>query len=255
VSQAEATLPDLTQRFASLVGALCGTLFRRANMHHPLYPLLMFVQNYIGRTQRRFARLVARCRAGDIPPPIRPRAPRGAAGNGAHAPEPPAAPSPGRNFRLPGSHAWLLRTMPLLRDALGQLEHLLRDPDLLALMQAAPDHFRRVLRPLCRLMGATPGDLAARRILNLPLRGDPRPERSPHPERSPRRARSPRPAGSPRRARSPRAARPPQETHLARARDPAPTNPADTLIMPDGRRLTLEQFRLSRGQPAKKTAY
>ena len=54
---------------------------------------------------------------------------------------------------LPRHHAWLLKMVP---DAVGPrawLKTLLRDPEFLALMQAAPQTLGRPLRSLCRALG------------------------------------------------------------------------------------------------------
>jgi hypothetical protein len=95
----------------------------------------------------------------------------------------------------------------------GQLEHLLRDPDMAALIAAAPEPMGRALRPLCRMLGLPPPPILApprpapaasaaaepekprppwphRREQEEPLRGAPSPVASPHPRGPPR----PRPA-------------------------------------------------------------
>jgi hypothetical protein len=115
----------------------------------------------------RIDRLAQRWHAGTLPPPRPSRAPR---------PAPPAAtPTPARQRdssaharqRDPSAHGWLARIHHPARQIAGQVEHLLAQPDTRAFVAAAPQA-GRLLRPLCRMLGATPPDW-----LKLP----PRPKR------------------------------------------------------------------------------
>ncbi len=56
--------------------------------------------------------------------------------------------------RMPGSHAWLVRLSLPFAPFGTQLAHLLRDPEMQALIQAAPQ-VRRLFRPLCCMLGCT----------------------------------------------------------------------------------------------------
>jgi len=64
-------------------------------------------------------------------------------------------------LRLPRGQAWLIRLLPGEAASYGcQLQALLADPQMAALLAAAPEA-GRILRPLCRLLAITPeGSLA-----------------------------------------------------------------------------------------------
>ena len=113
----------------------------------------------------------------------RPPSPRTASTTPAR-PRPPALRWP---HRLRGSHAWLCRIAIQLHPMGNQLDHLLRAPDMQALIQAAPQ-LRRILRPLCRMLGTT--------TLNPP-----KPPPAPRPAPQPRSAAPPVPSLPPRPAR------------------------------------------------------
>jgi hypothetical protein len=145
-----ATAPlALGDRFALIVADLCRAVAARggARAAGPLVagPLIVLIWGRLQRLATRFAGLVAR--AGS---PARPSA----------SPRPPrtlrrAAPSTARP-RLPEGFGWLLRQVPEAAAYAGQLQHLLDDPDVAALLAAAPQ-IGRALRPLCRSLGIRPG--------------------------------------------------------------------------------------------------
>ena len=64
--------------------------------------------------------------------------------------------------------------MPQAVGYRSQLEHLLRDPEMAALLAAAPTAMRRPLRSLCRILGLPPPP-----ILALPPRPKPPPASAP----------------------------------------------------------------------------
>src|SRR5271163_209028 len=107
-----------------------------------------------------FARLDARIRAGNYAP--RRFAPR----------RPPAAPRPRPPNPLPSHFGWLLPLVPEAMGSRSHLEYLFRDPEMVALMAAAPASMRRPIRSLCHMLGVSPPD-----ILALPVK--PRPPRKP----------------------------------------------------------------------------
>ena len=104
-------------------------------------PLTLLAWIRLRRLLARFGALVAAVQAGRFP------ASRRETGE-ASRPRPtrPAA-------RLPGRSGWLLRLAPALETRLGraQVESLLGDPELRALLAAAPQA-GRILRPLCHML-------------------------------------------------------------------------------------------------------
>jgi hypothetical protein len=100
--------------------------------------------------KQRFADLAARVAAG-----------RYVARRPAAAPRKRPGQQPPQN-KLPQKFGWLL---PLEAQAVvyrSQLQYLLRDPEMAALLAAAPVPMGRVLRPLCWMLGLTPPPILAR---------------------------------------------------------------------------------------------
>ncbi len=121
-------------------------------------PLFRVLWARLGRIAARFARLAARIPAGAPPRPsttrpsiTRPFTPQ------PHTIRPlPPAPPPLSWAHLPRRPGWLARVVPPpLCPARSQLQHLLADPDMAALLAASPG-LRRTLRPLCRMLALPP---------------------------------------------------------------------------------------------------
>ncbi len=93
-------------------------------------------------------------------------------------PPKPRPPAPRWPFRLRGSHAWLCRIAIQLNPLATQLDAILRDPRMRALIEAAPQ-IRTILRPLCRMLGTTT------------LKPEPTPRATPPARTKPPRARKP----------------------------------------------------------------
>ena len=143
-----------------------------ARMVHALHRLPWLLE--------RIDSLAQRWHAGTLPPP-RPgprRAPR---------PATPVATPPRQ--RDPSSHGWLARIHHPARQIACQVEHLLAQPDTRAFVAAAPQA-GRLLRPLCRMLGATPPDWLTR----SPRAPSARPSRARSAPRIRARPRSPTPA-------------------------------------------------------------
>jgi hypothetical protein len=109
--------------------------------------------------KQRFADLAARISAGQYTPRRRTTPPQKRPGQ----PPPPKSP-------LPNTFGWLLKLVPQAVGYRSQLEHLLRDSEMQALLAAAPTAMRRPLRSLCRMLGLPPPP-----ILVLPPRPKPPP--------------------------------------------------------------------------------
>ncbi len=106
------------------------------------------------RTGARFAKLAARVRAGELP-----AAARTSASGASDQPSDFRADRKAKRRRsvrpaerLPRGLAWLLRLVPEAAVYGSQLNHLLSDPEMVALLQAAPQ-MGRLLRPLCQMLG------------------------------------------------------------------------------------------------------
>jgi hypothetical protein len=153
-------------------------------------PLALLILNRIREINQRFARTAARVGAGTYVPRRRASAHR------------PAGPHPRRKNPLPQGAAWLLKLLPETASYGSQLQFLLADPAMAALLAAAPASLRRPVRSLCHMLGVAPPAILAP-ILALPARTPPpapppapaarRPAAKPLPARPP----PPRPAPAP----------------------------------------------------------
>ena len=132
------TASDFAGRFTMIAASLVALIARGFLRNPSLAPLIIPLCRRITRTARRLATLMAQLTAGQLPTPrIRPRHP------GGHT----------AKNTIPVTGAWLVRT--LQHEAAGlasQLAHLLAEPDVSDLLDAAPAA-RRLLRPLCRMLG------------------------------------------------------------------------------------------------------
>ncbi len=139
---------------ASLLATLQAHIAHHAAKDRVNGPMLLLVWSYLPRALLRFQRLYARWQAGTLPKPrpaqlcpaqlcpgrpARPRAP-------ATAPRRP---------RLTRRHGFVSRVIGYQACNLASgLRHLLARPDCAEFLAAAPQA-ARILRPLCRLLGAT----------------------------------------------------------------------------------------------------
>jgi hypothetical protein len=140
-----------------IVAGLQKAAAARAGRDHAVAPLVMLLWTRLARlTARltaRFDALVARLAAGHSPAgrPAAPARPRTRS----------ARKAPAAGLRLPRGQAWLIRLLPGEAASYGcQLQALLADPQMAALLAAAPEA-GRILRPLCRLLAITPEGLLA----------------------------------------------------------------------------------------------
>ncbi len=148
------TASSVADRFALILEGLRRATAAAGGRNRSAAPIMLLIWTRLGRTAARFARLAARLGAGALPivaaaPPdcgLRPVSRR----------RDPGAPSNGAPV-LPRGFAWLLRQVPEAAPFGSQLRHLLSDPEMQALIVAAPQ-FGRVLRPLCRMLGIAPDE-------------------------------------------------------------------------------------------------
>jgi len=153
-------------RFTLFINAMRWTLGQIMLMRHDTVPLAVLLGDYLSATLRRLAALHARFAAGTLPagPRVRrPAAGRVVAERLPPEPRPPDTP--------PGAV-----TMTVFREGFDeQLQALLDDPEMRALLAASPQA-GRILRPLWRKLSPRP----LPEMLRLP----PRPRRAKPPARS-----------------------------------------------------------------------
>jgi hypothetical protein len=173
--------PTLTaaERFASILLWLSHVVAARSGGDRLSFPLIALIVTRIREIKQCVARIVARIDAGSYAP-RRFSAPR----------RPPGVRRPRPPGPLPQTFGWLLQLVPEAVGCRGQLENLFRDPEMAALLAAAPASLRRPLRSACWMLGLRPPPIPA-------------PPRPPAPAPAPAAARKtppPRPAPPPTRA-------------------------------------------------------
>ncbi len=135
-----ATFPNPAERLAGLIDGLCAAVAAHGARGLLTVPLLLLLWSRLSRMARRARRLAKRMAAGAPPPNPRPPAPRSA---------------PSRPYvRLPRGFTWLVRAVPGTASGAATLQFLLDQPDMAELAQFPP--MRRLLRPLCRMLGVRP---------------------------------------------------------------------------------------------------
>jgi hypothetical protein len=142
VSSHNMSLAISTNRFAANLEVLCGLIARYGHLRRLAGPLVVLIWNRVRRVGAQFAAIQARMQAGQLRRHPARRSPRPAA-----APRRPAAPS-----MLPRDPAWLMALIPETAVSAAHLRLLLTEPEVPALLEAAPQ-LRRALRPLCRMLG------------------------------------------------------------------------------------------------------
>ena len=139
----------IATNFRTILDGLKVTLGAIAYRDANVRALVTLAWFHINRTTQRFERLVTRWQSGTLPKP-RIRAPR------AKRPT-PTTQAP----RLPRARAWLVLRLQdhHVNTRASQLQYFLANtPDLPAFLEAAPQA-RRLLRPLCTMLGVQmPGD-------------------------------------------------------------------------------------------------
>jgi hypothetical protein len=140
--------PALAARLARLIGALCETVAARiARPGRPglAGPLIVAICARLHRMAQRVIRLAVAVEAGTLAAPRR-------------------RPAASRNTvarrrlmgtTLPRGFAWLVRRVPGIGFGTQQLQALLDEPEMQALIEAAPQ-ICRTLRPLCHMLGLRP---------------------------------------------------------------------------------------------------
>ena len=158
------------ERFASLLKGLREAVMARSGGDQLSYLLIGLIIDRLRGINQCFGRIAAKIRD-------RKYAPRRFAPH-----RKPAEPKPRQPSKLPSKFGWLLPLVPLAVGSRSQLQSLLGDPEMAALIAAAPDTLGRPLRSLCHMLGLRPPDIS-------PLPAKPRPPRPPRKEPRPRKPR------------------------------------------------------------------
>ena len=140
--------PTAAERFARFLLHVIQGVAARSGAGLP-FPLIGLIGNRIRLIKQSIARLAARVADGTYAP--RRSGPRRES----------ESPTPRQPSKLPQKFGWLL---PLVPDAVvwrSQLESLLRDPEVVALLAAAPASLGRPLRSLCWMLCLRPPDILA----------------------------------------------------------------------------------------------
>jgi hypothetical protein len=152
------------ERLAVLIDSLCKAVAAHGVRGWLTAPLLLLLWSRLSRMAQRARRLAARM----------------AAGAPLSTPRPPAAPrtAPSRPYiRLPRGLTWLVRVVPGTASGAAGLRFLLDDPEMAAVTESPP--MRRLLRPLCRMLGVDPPPIrppAPSPEAPTPIASDPPPE-------------------------------------------------------------------------------
>ena len=134
------------ERFAALLAWLTGAVVTRDHFG-PAVPLIVLIVDRIREIKQHFARIAALIRNGNYAP--RRFAPR----------RPQAEPKPRQPSKLPSKFGWLLPLAPGAVGSRSQLQNLLRDPEVAALIAAAPTSLGRPHRSLCWMLGLRPPEI------------------------------------------------------------------------------------------------
>jgi hypothetical protein len=166
--------PSPAARLADLIDGLCKAIAAHGVRGLLTAPLLLLLWSRLRRMALRARRLDTRMASGA---PL-------SASRGTSKPRSSSA-SP--YIRLPRGVLWLVRAVPGTASGAATLRFLLDDPEMAALTESPP--MRRLLRPLCRMLGVRPPPAAQTAPSSaaavpppMPRAGEPR-----HPPPEPRR--------------------------------------------------------------------
>ena len=166
--------PTPTERFSGILNWLVRAVDSRGHTGQLARPLVALIVHRLILMRQAIARAIARMATGKM------------------TPRKSGGPRPGRRAgtpnRFPTSPAWLIKLVPETAAGAWQLRSLLTDPEVLALLAAAPATMLRPLRSLCRMLDVEP-----------PIPPPPRPARPKKPAATGNpRPPAPRPPGRPR---------------------------------------------------------
>ena len=166
--------PTPAQRLSAILNGLVRAVDSRGHTGQVARPLVALIVHRLILMRQAIARAIARMATGKMTP-------RKSGG-------PRPGRRPGTPNRLPSDPAWLIKLVPEAAASACQLRSLLTDPEVLALLAAAPATMLRPLRSLCRMLDVEP-----------PIPPPPRPARPKKPAATGKpRPPTPRPPGRPR---------------------------------------------------------
>ncbi len=150
-----------TDRFSLSIDGLLGVVAAAIVGGRMNAAMILLVWTRIKRIEMRVLALVASIRAG------RYRGGWVVEGRAARAQAGPRA-APPASLELPRSFAWLIVLVPYKAAGFAsQLRYLLADPEMVALLAAAP-RLGRILRPLCRMLGIE-AELLSPAVAEMPV--------------------------------------------------------------------------------------
>ena len=141
------------ERLAALLLSLVRAVDSRRLTGRLATPLFILIFNRIRGIKQIFGRLAVRIAAGRFSARCVTERPR--------AEQPRAEPRPRSKNPLPRGVAWLIKLVPEAAAHASRLRSLLADPEMLALLAAAPAPMRRPLRSLCHMLGVEPPPMLA----------------------------------------------------------------------------------------------
>ncbi len=166
--------PSPAEDLAALIEGLCRAVAAHGVRGLLTAPLLLLLWSRLSRMAVRARRLANRIAAGaPLSTPRRQAAPRS---------------GPSRPYtRLPNGVTWLVRAVPATASGAAGLRFLLDDPGMADLAKSPP--MRRLLRPLCRMLGVAPPPIPKQPPPPEAAAPTPPPAiETPHPAPEPRRA-------------------------------------------------------------------
>jgi hypothetical protein len=152
----------LAQRLRRIAILLRETVAARGPRDKSMVPMIWLIAIRLGRLATRFEQVIARLVAGKVSAPRRAYVRKASF----------AVVRPEGELRLPTRKAWLIRTVQETAVYSGHIEHLLTDPDMIALLATSPAACK-IMRQFCHMLGMDLGPALA-----LPADRKPAPRKS-----------------------------------------------------------------------------
>lgn len=136
------------ERFAIVLSCLSKAVMARTGWSLTLQLISQIVERIRGIKQR-FRRIAAQLQAGTYVPRESGRR------------RSPSVRKPRQPNKLPHQAGWFLKLLPEAMGLRSQLDSLLRDPEMVALLEAAPTAMRRAIRSICHMLRIPPPEILA----------------------------------------------------------------------------------------------